>query len=98
LLKLNNNQDNTVSGILGLGNVRSLEDFYSFTKIDIKNKKVYSNFCRENNMATEQEVKDSDKTLPIFILRKYSYLFFVFIIIIFIILFWCVKKKYIKLH
>jgi hypothetical protein len=34
----------------GLGNVRTLQDYYDFAKIDIENKKVHSNFCRENNL------------------------------------------------
>jgi hypothetical protein len=30
----------------GLGNIRSLDDYYTFAGIDIKNKKVTKNFCR----------------------------------------------------
>jgi hypothetical protein len=35
--------------IYGLGNVRTLEQYYKFANIDIKNKKVNSNFCRKDN-------------------------------------------------
>jgi UDP-GlcNAc:polypeptide alpha-N-acetylglucosaminyltransferase len=36
--------------IYGLGNVRKLEEYYKFANIDIKNKKVKSNYCRKNNI------------------------------------------------
>lgn len=40
----------------GLGKVRTLEDYYNFAGIDVQNKKVYKNFCRENNIATEEDI------------------------------------------
>ena len=45
----------------GLGNVRCLKDFYDFAGIDIVNKKVYTNFCNENNKATEDDIKNSNE-------------------------------------
>lgn len=45
----------------GLGNVRSLEDYYNFAGIDIVNKKVYKNFCRTNNIATEEDILMSNE-------------------------------------
>ena len=45
----------------GLGKVRSLQDYYNFTGIDIKNKKVYTNFCNENNVASEEDILKSNK-------------------------------------
>ena len=63
LLKLSDGND--ISGILGLGTDRTLEEYYEFTKIDVKNKKVYSNFCRENGLATPEEIEGSDKTIKV---------------------------------
>lgn len=45
----------------GLGSVRSLEDYYRFAGIDLENKKVYKNFCRENNIATEEDILMSNE-------------------------------------
>jgi len=45
----------------GLGNVRSLKDYFEFAGIDMKEKKVYSNFCRVDNKASEQDIKESNK-------------------------------------
>jgi hypothetical protein len=45
----------------GLGSVRSLEDYYKFAGIDLENKKVYKNFCRENNIATEDDILMSNE-------------------------------------
>lgn len=46
----------------GLGKIRTLEDYYNFAGIDIVNKKVYKNFCRENNIATEDDILMSNET------------------------------------
>jgi len=43
----------------GMGKVRSLDDYYRFANIDIKNKRVRSNFCREGNVASEDEIEKS---------------------------------------
>ncbi len=48
-------------GKYGLGSVRSLEDFYKFAGIDLKNKRVYKNFCRQNNIATEEDILKSNE-------------------------------------
>jgi len=45
----------------GLGKVRSLQDYYNFAGIDIVNKKVYTNFCNENNKATEDDILKSNE-------------------------------------
>ena len=45
----------------GLGKTRSLDDYYKFAGIDIKNKTVHKNFCRENNEATEDDVFKSNE-------------------------------------
>jgi [Skp1-protein]-hydroxyproline N-acetylglucosaminyltransferase len=39
----------------GLGKTRKLEDYYKFANIDIVNKKVNSNFCRQNNVDDKVE-------------------------------------------
>jgi hypothetical protein len=46
----------------GLGKERTLEQYYEFSGIDLKNKKVYKNFCKDNNIATEEDIKNSNKT------------------------------------
>ena len=46
----------------GLGKERTLQDYYDFAGIDIKNKRVYKNFCRKNNIATKEDIKRSKKT------------------------------------
>jgi [Skp1-protein]-hydroxyproline N-acetylglucosaminyltransferase len=59
-----NNLDKHISNNLdkyGLGTVRSLDDYYRFTDIDIANKKVYTNFCKENNKATDDDIFNSNE-------------------------------------
>jgi hypothetical protein len=45
----------------GLGNVRSLQDYFNYAGIDIQNKTVNSNFCRDGNKASEEDIKQSNK-------------------------------------
>ena len=45
----------------GLGNTRSLQNYFDFAGIDIANKKVYTNFCNENNKATEDDIVNSNE-------------------------------------
>ena len=45
----------------GVGKERSLQDYYDFAGIDLKNKRVYKNFCRKNNIATEDDIKQSNE-------------------------------------
>jgi hypothetical protein len=47
----------------GLGNVRNLQDYFNFAGIDIKNKTVHTNFCRDGNKASEQDIKESNKII-----------------------------------
>jgi len=42
----------------GLGKVRTLEEYYTFAGIDIVNKTVTSNFCKPNNLETDN-IKES---------------------------------------
>lgn len=45
----------------GLGNIRSLMDYYNFAGIDLKDKLVRKNFCRTNNEATEEDILKSNE-------------------------------------
>jgi hypothetical protein len=45
----------------GLGKERTLEQYYEFAGIDLKNKRVYKNFCRANNVGTEADIKQSNE-------------------------------------
>ena len=45
----------------GLGTVRTLQQYYEFTGIDIKNRTVKKNFCRERNIASEEDIKKSNE-------------------------------------
>jgi [Skp1-protein]-hydroxyproline N-acetylglucosaminyltransferase len=59
----NNIDKNIINNIdkYGLGKVRSLQNYYDFAGIDIINKKVYTNFCNENNKATDDDIKYSNE-------------------------------------
>ena len=46
----------------GLGKERTLDEYYTFAGIDLKNKRVYKNFCRKNNISTDEDIKKSNKT------------------------------------
>jgi hypothetical protein len=62
--KEKNNLDKHISNNLdkyGLGKVRSLADYYRFTGIDIVNKKVYTNFCKKNNKANDDDITNSNE-------------------------------------
>ena len=45
----------------GLGKERTLQQYYDYAKIDLKNKTVSSNFCRDKNEATEDDIKQSNE-------------------------------------
>ena len=45
----------------GLGKERTLKQYYDYAKIDVKKKTVSSNFCRENNVATENDIEQSNE-------------------------------------
>jgi len=45
----------------GLGKARTLQQYYELTGIDIKNRIVKKNFCREGNKASEEDIKRSNE-------------------------------------
>jgi len=45
----------------GLGKARTLQQYYELTGIDIKNRSVKKNFCREGNVASEEDIKLSNE-------------------------------------
>jgi hypothetical protein len=45
----------------GLGNERTLKEYYEFAGIVLKDKRVYKNFCRKNNVGTVEDVKRSNE-------------------------------------
>ena len=47
--------------LYGLGKVRSVEDYYKLTKIDIENRTVSSNFCRDNDMGSLEDIQKSNE-------------------------------------
>jgi len=45
----------------GLGKERTLKQYYEYAGIDVKNKKVNSNFCRDGNKATDKDIEQSNE-------------------------------------
>ena len=45
----------------GLGNVRTLKDYYKFAGIDTDKKIVTTNFCKDGNKATEDDIVQSNE-------------------------------------
>ena len=45
----------------GIGNQRSLQDYYNFAGIDIKNRIVTKNFCRKDNIASKEDIFRSNE-------------------------------------
>ena len=75
----------------GLGNKRTLEDYYNFAGIDIENKKVYKNFCKENNIATEEDILMSNemnhkKSIESFVNIYSNKIYYIIIFIILVLL------------
>jgi len=44
-----------------LGKTRTLQEYYELTGIDIKNRIVKKNFCREGNIASDDDIKRSNE-------------------------------------
>ena len=47
--------------LYGLGKVRTIEDYYKLTNIDIENRTVSSNFCRDNNIGSVEDIQKSNE-------------------------------------
>ena len=45
----------------GIGTARSLQDFYNFAGIDLKNKRIYKNFCKPDNKLEDSKNTDIEK-------------------------------------
>lgn len=45
----------------GLGNIRTLQDYYTFAGIDLKERVVKKNFCRKDNIADEKDIRLSNE-------------------------------------
>jgi len=45
----------------GLGKIRTLESYWKFAGVDVKNKTVSSNFCEPNNVATADDIEKSSE-------------------------------------
>lgn len=81
----------------GLGKTRTIQEFYDFAGIDIKNKKVVKNFCNPDNVATDNDIATSNKikiappspstTPPTQLQISHYVLCFIFTVLIFFIIF-----------
>lgn len=87
-----------------LGKERTLEEYYEFAGIDLKNKRVYKNFCRENNIANEDDIKQSNEidhvkegfeNQNIYKLNIWLFLFIVFAFI-FLYLYYPIIRKIVR--
>jgi [Skp1-protein]-hydroxyproline N-acetylglucosaminyltransferase len=45
----------------GLGKVRTLQQYYELTGIDLKERKVYKNFCNKNNVSSKEDILKSNE-------------------------------------
>lgn len=75
----------------GLGKTRSLQDYYDFAQIDVKNKKVYSDFCKPNNIDPTQISENtiehfSNSTSTSISSNSNSFYFYIILFIIFIVI------------
>ena len=101
LLKFNNDESKVHKDVkkdiekYSLGKERTLEQYYEFAGIDIKDRLVRKNFCRKDNKATEEDIKNSNeknKKIEKFILSQpgsvnfYVEIIMIILIIIIIIL------------
>jgi len=82
----------------GMGKERTIDQFYEFTGIDKKEKKVTSNFCRDGFKATEEDIKQSNeknhKKENFLFLKDTKYteveqwFFFVFALFVLVLIIW----------
>lgn len=77
--------------LYGLGKVRSLEEYYDYAGIDIKNKKVYKNFC--NPTLSKSSTSSTSKSSNYKKLKYKKYILFILLIILIVFLFIAYFKK-----
>jgi [Skp1-protein]-hydroxyproline N-acetylglucosaminyltransferase len=84
----------------GLGKIRTLNDYYTFAGISLRDRKVYKNFCRENNIATAEDILKSNENTSNF--SQTITLFIIFtlagISVILFIYFILIRLKDLKIH
>jgi hypothetical protein len=77
----------------GLGTVRSLQDYYDFAGIDLKNKKIYKDFCEPNNEMKKESVIENFQNTD----ENPSYMMYVSVMIILVFIslgiFYVYKRK-----
>jgi len=80
----------------GLGKVRTLQDYFNFAGIDIINKKVYTNFCNDNNKATEDDIINSNEFnhKENFFVKPDNKIITIILIVLAIILLLYIQNKY----
>lgn len=80
----------------GLGKSRTIEQYYELTGINLKERKVYKNFCKKNNIASEEDIlksnelnwsKEEYKSYD-YGKKKYSHCIYFLLIIILIFCLW----------
>ena len=57
----------------GLGTQRTLKEFYDFAGIDVAEKKVTKNFCRKDNIATDDDIEKSYEKRKPLIVEKFTF-------------------------
>jgi [Skp1-protein]-hydroxyproline N-acetylglucosaminyltransferase len=80
----------------GLGKDRTLQDYFDFAGIDIATKKVYTNFCNQNNVATEDDITNSNEINHkenFFVKSDNKIIIFVLIILFIILLLYICNKN-----
>lgn len=46
----------------GMGTKRTLDDFYDFVGVDLENKRVTKNFCKQDNLASQEDIDQSNES------------------------------------
>ena len=94
----NNINKNIINNLdkYGLGKVRTLQDYFNFAGIDIINKKVYTNFCNDNNKATEDDIINSNEFnhKENFFVKPDNKIITIILIVLAIILLLYIQNKY----
>lgn len=86
----------------GLGKVRTIQQYYDLTGIDMINRRVLKNFCRKDNIASDEDILESNENGKVSLNNnnlfefKNIILFILFCFLIYFIYLFFNKKKYIK--